>query len=168
MSLVTGSIEWRKIEGWENYSVSCAGDVRNDGTGKVLAASPNNQGYRCVQFGPRGGAKTLKVHRLVAKAFLGPDCGCPEVNHLNGDKGDNRVFNLEWATRSRNMQHAHDNLPRKAHARGDHHKLTRVPDSVVSRVRERVAAGDIQRDIAEELGVSRSWVCRVAKGEKRG
>jgi hypothetical protein len=61
-----------------------------------------------VNLKVNGKAYGRYVHRLVAKAFTpNPDCKI-EINHLNGDKTDNRVENLEWCTREENMLHAYE------------------------------------------------------------
>lgn len=64
------------------------------------------KGYLCVPLTINGFEKAIKVHRLVAKAFIENSLNKLYVNHLNGNKSDNRVENLEWCTAKENAQHA--------------------------------------------------------------
>lgn len=73
-------------------------------SGKVLKGSLTNAGYQRIFEGSRG----RSVHRMVAEAFIPNPENKPCVNHKNGDKTDNRVSNLEWATYSENHLHAFD------------------------------------------------------------
>lgn len=89
-----------KIENYNNYSISNLGNVRNDKTGRILKPYIKPSGYKQVQLG----RKTIPqyIHRLVAIAFIPNIENKPQVNHINGNKGDNRVENLEWVTASEN------------------------------------------------------------------
>jgi hypothetical protein len=66
----------------------------------------NEDGYICVNIYHAEGSKPLLVHRLVAEEFIPNPHNKPTVNHINGDKTDNRVENLEWATMDEQMVHA--------------------------------------------------------------
>ena len=90
---------YKKIEGFENYSVSDHGNVRNDTKGKVIKTCANSQGYGQVQLWTEKKRHDRRVHILVAAAFLENDEKKPMVDHIDGDKMNNDVFNLRWATR---------------------------------------------------------------------
>lgn len=75
-------------------------------TGKVLAQSADNCGYRRVRLCINKKNITRKVHRLVAEAFIENVCNKPQVNHIDGDKQNNNVSNLEWVTNGENQKHA--------------------------------------------------------------
>lgn len=109
--------EWRNVTGdaiefQADYQVSNRGRIRSFKCGKItiLKLHDDGGGYLCVQFKNGDNEKQFKVHRLVAQAFIPNPENKPEVNHRNknGDKHNNCVSNLEWATRSENMQHAYD------------------------------------------------------------
>lgn len=100
--------QWIPVADYPAYEVSSLGKVRNASTRHVLKPAPNSKGYLCVLLyqGSKASRKTFLVHRLVAQAFLPNPSHLPQVNHLNGQKGDNKAVNLEWCTQSHNMKHA--------------------------------------------------------------
>lgn len=103
-------VVWLPVVGYEGlYSVSNAGDLRNDATGKILAKNLAGAGYVKADLYANKIRKQTVMHRVVALAFLGPAEG-REVNHKNGIKTDNRVANLEWVSRSDNVNHSYYGL----------------------------------------------------------
>lgn len=93
---------WKKIDGYDNYSVSSEGRVRNDDTGRILKTSHNKGGYELVVLCKNGVTKTFTVHRLVAQAFL-PNTENKEcVDHINTIKTDNNIKNLRWCSYKEN------------------------------------------------------------------
>ena len=99
---------WKKfyLDGIEtDYSVSTEGVVRKDTTNYILSQS-SQQDYKFVTLLVQGKQKRMRVHRMVAETFLDNPEHKPYVNHINGNRGDNNVENLEWTTPSENTQHA--------------------------------------------------------------
>ena len=100
--------EWKNVIGYEGlYEVSNKGNVRNVRRNKLLKLSKNTYGYIQVYLYKNGIRTGLKVHRLVAQAFiLNPD-NLPEVNHKDEDKTNNRVDNLEFCDHKYNVNYGH-------------------------------------------------------------
>lgn len=98
--------QWKKIEQAPRYSVSTLGLVRNDVTGRLLRAGLSG-GYLGVVLTRENQLPiSVRVHVLVATAFLPRKPEETEVNHKDGVKQNNSVENLEWVTRQQNIQHA--------------------------------------------------------------
>ena len=102
---------WRMIVGYDDYAVSDRGRVIALSTGKYMKFRKNPKGYLRVHLPER----RVLVHRIVAQAFLpAPKDGQTQINHISGNKADNRVVNLEWVTPSENLIHSYRKLGRKA------------------------------------------------------
>lgn len=104
-------LRWRKYEDYDHYRVSDDGQVKSDYSGewKKIKPSDNTSGYPFVQLFKDGIAKNVPIHRMVATAFVdGRDDGL-QVNHIDGNKHNNRFDNLEWISPSANTKHAYDN-----------------------------------------------------------
>lgn len=110
--------KWADIEGYEGiYQVSNAGNIRKIGRWhsglqeyipcdpKCVARTGNGHGYMIVCLSKHG-RKNHYVHRLVADAFIPNSKNKPEVNHIDSNRHNNMVDNLEWCTRKENMVHA--------------------------------------------------------------
>lgn len=102
------------------YQVSNLGRVKTttnvNRIGKVMSGHPkilkqhiNAQGYFIVNITVGGKEASYLIHRLIAETFLPNPMNLPCVNHINCDKTDNRIENLEWCTPEYNTSHAHKN-----------------------------------------------------------
>ena len=91
------------IHGVEGYSISSYGRIKNH-KGRVSEGFHKPESYTWVSVYP----KQYQLHRLVAKVFLPNFYGKPVVNHKDGNKQNNKLFNLEWSTYSENSRHAFD------------------------------------------------------------
>lgn len=123
---------WKTIKGYEGYyEVSDAGEVRSldryvenasgmhKGMRRLLkgkdmkqsesVGSGRNSGYLVVNLRKNHTSKVATIHKLVADAFIPNPLCLPTINHIDGNKHNNRVSNLEWVSYSENNQHALDN-----------------------------------------------------------
>lgn len=114
---------WKDIEDFSNYQISNLGRVkskeRTTNVGirnvkkakrkeKILKPLKLTKGYLGIRLYNGINAKTFKIHRLVAKAFIPNPEKLPQVNHLDGNKENNSVDNLEWCNQIQNMKHSYD------------------------------------------------------------
>lgn len=97
---------YKRIEGFENYSVDEKGVIKNILTKRIKTPTNNNMGYLYVDLYNKGQRKREFVHRLVAKAFISNPENKPYVNHIDGNPHNNSVENLEWCTPLENVEHA--------------------------------------------------------------
>lgn len=103
---------WKDIPGYEGlYQVSNLGKIRRDG--RVKKPHMDRGGYLTIWLSKHSKMKCLKIHRLVAIAFIPNPEGKKTVNHIDGNKQNNCVHNLEWATHSENIIHANNTGLRK-------------------------------------------------------
>lgn len=147
-----GYEKWAPVPDFPKYEVSTRGRVRRDDI--VLKQQINPEyGRPSVTLWRDAIPTTVFVHILVLRAWRGPmPDGC-ETRHRNGERTDNRLINLEWASGSINQQ---DKV--RHGSNGGPAKLTREQ---AAEIRSAVAAGETQQSIADRYGVSRSLVSLV-------
>lgn len=96
---------WKDIEGFESkYRISNKGNVFSVKNNKILAKKYMTSGYVFYALYKRG-YHYLSAHRLVATHFIENKNNLPEVNHIDENKLNNNVSNLEWCTRKQNLNH---------------------------------------------------------------
>ena len=102
---------WKEIPGYEGlYEVSNKGNVRNVRRNTLLRLPKTNKGYIQVGWCKNGIRNGLKVHRIVAQAFLPNPDNLPQVNHKDEDKTNNNVDNLEWCDTKYNNNYGSRNI----------------------------------------------------------
>lgn len=94
---------WKPAFGYETtHEVSNYGNVRGYRRKKILTPPLDQRGYKRTKIGK----KSVRVHRLVALTFIPNPDNKPQVNHIDGDKTNNHIENLEWVTNDENREHA--------------------------------------------------------------
>jgi hypothetical protein len=98
--------EFVKIEGYDYYTVSNYGRVFSSFSESFRKIKHKPNGYKAIDLCNNGKHKIYHIHRLVATYFIPNPENKPYVNHIDGNKANNNVSNLEWVTGSENMIHA--------------------------------------------------------------
>lgn len=156
---------WKLVPENNNYEVSDLGRVRRatpssrNPAGMLLSADKSRKGYLSVTIWDGRKYSRRLVHRLVASAFISNPEGKETVNHIDGMKTNNRVSNLEWATRAENDAHAR--ATGLSDSKGENHPCSVLTNEDVLHIRR---SDDRSIVLARELGVSRSTVDRVRLG----
>ena len=164
---------WKDVIGYEGlYQVSNLGTIKslsrtrkNHTNGiacvkeRMLNPSTSN-GYKCVQLRKNCSGKFIAVHRLVALMFLNNTEDKPTVNHIDGNKLNNVVSNLEWATYTENNIHAIKNKLRLII--GEDHFAASFSDNEVIELRKIIDSGlYTQRSIANAYSIKESVVSKI-------
>ena len=99
---------WKQVEGYPHLFVSSEGRVWTTTYNRFLRPHLTNRGYLRVNLSKDKTVKQASVHRLVAEAFIPNPKGLTDVDHINGDKLNNKVENLQWISRGDNIRKAGD------------------------------------------------------------
>ena len=143
----------KDIKGYEGlYAVTEDGQVWSYRSKRFLKLGVVN-GYLQAHLSSNGKRKTYMVHRLVAEAFIPNPNNLPHVSHLDETRNNNHVSNLVWSTIKDNMQ-----MPLRKKRIGETHrkKILCITNGIVY---------DSQTQAAKELGLSRTSIIRVCKGD---
>lgn len=160
--------EWRPCPGYDNYAVSDHGRVLSCWTQMPprYLRPGISRGYLHVDLSRDGKGATLKVHRLVLMAFIGPSPpGKPECNHRDGGKANNRLSNLEWVSSAENQRHAYD-TGLQVGPRGEVNGAAKLTEADVIEIRNAPHTGrGHQTRLAREFGVGRNAVSMIVRGK---
>ena len=94
-----------QIKGYDNYFILEDGKVYNSKTGRYLKPSVAPSGYCRVNLSKNGQIKTFYIHRLVAEYYIPNPNKYKEVNHIDENKSNNKIDNLEWVEHKTNINH---------------------------------------------------------------
>ena len=139
----------------EDYEITREGQIINKTNGHILKPQPNAKGYLRVSISK----KLVFVHRLVAEKYVPNPNNLPQVNHIDGNKLNNNIDNLEWCTNSENTQHGYDNHLYKFKSRC--HAV-----NVYTKQGDFLKQYKSIRNMCDELHINRKTVTMILKGEK--
>lgn len=169
---------WKDIVGYEGlYEVSSLGSVKsigrsklvgiNGGTynlGDMLLKPRKSRGYNVVVLCKLGKTKNFLVHRLVAAAFLENKDNKATVNHINGNKTDNRLENLEWATPSEQQKHAFS-IGLRDSSIGENCNFSKLKKEDIFEIRRLYKTGFYRMgEIAKKFNVAKNTVNSIVHG----
>lgn len=162
VEVTTTAEVWKPCDGFEGF-VSNLGSLKKP-SGRLVKHRADKDGYRIGELKRDGRWVTIKVHRIVAIAFIGrPTDSRNQINHKNGDKADNRVENLEWASVSENLTHKCRVLKKCS---GENQYQAKFTDAAVADIRLRFNKKEIGVDeIVAEHCISVATARRLVAGE---
>ena len=154
---------WKTIQQESSYEINENGDVRNIKTGHIKSTRLDKYGYKRVTLYPSG--KTYSIHRLVAMTYLSNNKCFKTVNHINGNKIDNNVKNLEWCSFSDNTKHAHRAGLITVNVKGTNNPMSKFTKEDIENIFNLSRAGLTTSEIANKLGFPYERTRRLLKKE---
>lgn len=149
-----------------NYSIDTQGNVINERNNKPITWSVSEQGYARVFLHSKGIRKCYNVHRLVAESFIPKTIELNVVNHIDGNKLNNSVSNLEWVTNKENLEHAHKTG--LVNNKGEKHPNSKLTWEEVRDIRLRASEGEMQKNLMREYGCSRATISQIVNNKSWG
>lgn len=164
------SEEWKQIPNFPQYEASSLGRIKSVErticykNGRLvhikqrILKPTKSSGYYSVNLSVKNKSKSVKVHVLIALAFIGQNQNGYDVRHKNGNKSDNRSENLEYGTRSENMMDGY-------RIRGYVTKNQKLSPEKAVEIIKKNKDGVSQRRLAEQYNVSKSAIAAILTGE---
>ena len=173
---------WKNIEGYPNYQVSNMGRIKRLSTGyyrrteKILKPQLQNNGYLHIKLSQKDKTKCILVHRLVAQVFIPNPNNLPQVNHINEDKTDNRVENLEWCTQKYNINYG-NGISKRVKTNKENGTYKKIGE-INSKIRSKsilqfskdnsfIRRWDCIMDVQRELGYDNKQICSCLKNRQK-
>lgn len=153
---------WVILRRQPRYSVSSGGRVAE--SGELLPTHLKSNGYIDTSLKIGNVWRHFSVHRLVAECFIGPIPDGMQVNHIDGNKRNNAVNNLEILTPKANVAHAYRTGLKRM---GERHPRAKFSDEQIRDIRNAATNGEPMASISARFGMELSYVYDVVKNEKR-
>lgn len=155
----------KAIKGYEGlYSVDSKGNVyslvTNQSRRKRILKPCYKNGYLAINLYKDKRCKHFYIHRLVAESFLENENGYKEVNHIDCDKTNNSIENLEWCDRKRNLKHSYENGLKR---QGELHGMSKLKNNEVEEIRRQFGI-KTQKELAIEFNISQSTISAIKTG----
>lgn len=160
----------KSINGYPGYTITENGDIFSTKSKQKKKLKQGNfwTGYKKINLVNKDKVrKTLSVHRLVAETFIPNPENKPQVNHIDGNKENNHVSNLEWVTIEENARHALDNelrIPK----RGEDHPMSKIDEETALEIINKMSIGYCNGDIAKEYNLHERYVSLIRHKKRWG
>lgn len=166
---------WKDIKGFEGvYQISSLGNLKSfkeDKNGRILSNKNSKGDYLSVVLEKRSEHKThkryVRIHRLVAEAFMSNPENKTQINHIDGNKQNNNVKNLEWVTPSENIKHAIRLNPNMVKGMNIYNTYTR-PKTIQQFSLDEILLGEFpnSKEAERVTGVCHRNILQVASGDE--
>lgn len=152
---------FKTIQSHPKYEINKLGVIRDKLKFKIKSQYVGSTGYYMVSFSTKNKSKPFRVHRLLAMCFVPNPHNKPHINHIDGNKLNNSIDNLEWVTHKENMRHAF--RTGLANNSGVKNGMSKLSEEQVVRIKFLLSEGKLsQQKIAEQIGgISRSAVMNI-------
>lgn len=154
-------MKWKTIKNYPNYEASYNGKIRNKTTLAIIEGGYNRRYLRALKN---------HIHRLIAETWIPNPNNYPQVNHMNGNKHDNRVDNLEWCTALHNVRHSFEyglNVGPKAGENSNLSKISNNELKYIKSIHKPFTKEFGTRALAKKYGINECWLSSVLNGGRR-
>ena len=156
---------WYAIPEWEGYyEMNDELEIRHCSTKRLKKITTASIGYSVVQLWRNNKGKVCYLHDLVMATFIGPKPEGLCVNHIDGDKTNYKLSNLEYVTQKENIKHAFDTGLTSIF--GENNWCSKLTESQVLGIKERALNGERTKDLAEEFHVGSPIISQIKHGSR--
>jgi hypothetical protein len=159
---------WKDVIGYEGlYTISNTGEIKSLRRNRIIKSWVYSK-YYIISLSNNNVRRTLYLHRLIANHFIPNPENKTQVNHIDGNKLNNSISNLEWVTCSENIKHAYDIGLIESHMKGKTSKLHHNSKPVYQYDRDGLFINEYDscQDASSATGISKGNICSCARGEK--
>lgn len=151
------------VKDYPKYNIEKDGSIYSYFSFKYLKTLIDSYGYVKIMLYNKKGSKQFFLHRLLAEHFLLKLSHHKDVNHIDGNKSNNNLQNLEWVTRSENNKHAYK-LGLKC-KKGEKHHSNKLKNKDILKIRKLLIKGIKQTIIAKEFNVDQSTISYIKRNK---
>lgn len=151
---------WKQIKNYD-YEINSEGIVRRISTQQIKKPYIIHNGYLAVQLNIEGKRKGYLIHRLIAEYFIPNPKNKPFINHIDSNRLNNVLSNLEWCTHQENVIHSYKQG--FSSNTGSKNGFSKLNEELVKEIRKRHSLGETNKQIAKNIGVSENCIQQVTK-----